>query len=77
MKTVIVDILNEKALNLLRELENLKLIKLLNSDSVEEALSLYRKGKRPSEYKGIIPADLADQLQEHIKQSRNQWQQRI
>jgi len=77
MKTVIVDILNEKVLNLLRELEDLNLIRLLSSDSVKESSIIYNQKKKASDYKGIIPTNVADQLQEHIKQSRDQWQQRI
>jgi len=70
MKTVRIDILNERAINLLKELEELKLIRLV--DQKTDAVSL-----KASDYKGIISSELADKLQEHVQQSRNQWQQRI
>ena len=72
MKTVTIDILNDGAINLLKELEALKLIKFNEEPSNPDILL-----KKASDYKGIISPELADQLQEHVRQSRNQWQQRI
>jgi hypothetical protein len=74
MKTVLIDILNEKAIKLLKELEELKLIKFLDGDTPADNSKLPRKA---SDYKGIISPELSEELQEHIRQSRNQWQNRI
>ncbi len=69
MKTVTIDIINDKALNLLKELEALNLIRLLYK---EEGVA--SSSKKPSDFKGIISPELADQLQEQVRQSRNQWE---
>ncbi len=75
MKTITIDLLNERAVNLLRELEALNLIKLLDIKPSTEKKPAAKK--RPSDYKGIISAELRDQMQEQISQSREEWQHRI
>lgn len=74
MKSITIDILNERALNLLRELEALNLIKLPGSAS---SRSTTAGKKKPSDYKGIISAELAEKMQRHIRQSREEWKDRI
>lgn len=74
-KTLTIDILNEKVISLLRELEALNLIKVLNTKSSLEERPAGRK--KASDYKGIIPDDLGEKMQEHIRQSREEWQHRI
>ncbi len=72
MKTVTIDILNEKVMSLLKELEALNLIKMLNAKSETPT-----DKKKASDYKGIIPPEVSDKMQEHIRQSREEWQHRI
>lgn len=74
MKSITIDILNERALNLLRELEALNLIKLPGSASSKGTVV---GKKKPSDYKGIISAELAEKMQKHIRQSREEWKDRI
>ncbi|MBX2897018.1 MAG: hypothetical protein KF763_16350 [Cyclobacteriaceae bacterium] len=74
MKSITIDIINEKALNLLKELEALNLIKLPDY-SVSKGVSSSRK--KASDYKGIISAEFAEKMQNHIKQSREEWKDRI
>jgi hypothetical protein len=74
MKSITIDILNERALNLLRELEALNLIKLPAPASSKSTVSGRRK---PSDYKGIISAELAEKMQKHVRQSREEWKDRI
>ena len=66
METIVVQLTNTKALKLLQELEELNLIKLLkrNSDSSQ---------KLSEKYAGKLSTATVDKLQEHIKQSRNEW----
>lgn len=69
MHTITVDILNNKALDLLKKLEELNLLKVKTS--------LPEKGdkhKKPSSYKGIISKKTATKIQDHVKKSRSEWQ---
>jgi len=84
MQTIVVELINNRALRLLRELEDLHLIRLLkrNTETGKEALKeelteqpITRK--KASDFKGILSSELADQMQTHVKQSREEWQQRI
>lgn len=69
MQTITIDILNEKVLELLKKLEELNLVKVQKSSLTEN-----RNLKKPSTYKGIISKKLGSEIQEHIKQSRAEWQ---
>lgn len=73
MKTITIDILNEKAINLLRELEALNLIKILKKDALPPSKKLSQKKTRPSDYKGIIPSEVAEKLQDYVSKSRKEW----
>ena len=69
METVLIQINNSKAYKLLEDLEDLHIIKVLTkSIQVEEKLS--------EKYAGKLPSDVADELQEYITQSRNEWANR-
>ncbi|HVU55383.1 MAG TPA: hypothetical protein VHD83_10025 [Puia sp.] len=70
MTTVTIDILNEKALNLLRDLELLKLIRL-------------RKGKEEpnvnginliAKYKGAMTRQPINEIDQQLKDLRNEWE---
>jgi len=74
MQAVTIDSLNNKVMNLLKEMGALGLIRLAKQKSPGD---IFLVDKRASVYKGIISSELADQLQEHIGQSRNQWQHLI
>jgi hypothetical protein len=69
METVLVQINNSKAYRLLEDLEDLQIIKVL------------KKSKQPQQklsekYAGKLPSDIADELQNHVNQSRNEWDNR-
>lgn len=66
METIVVQINDSKAWKLIQGLEELNLIKVLpnNPESVT---------KLSEKYAGKLPPSVADELQEHIKQSRNEW----
>ena len=67
--TIFIQILDNKAEQLLRNLEDLKLIKLLKF-SVQNQLSL------PEKYAGKLPLQVANNLEQYICQIRTEWNQR-
>jgi len=81
--TVLIEFTNDKALGLLQKLEDLHIIHILkrnmilteNGKETNEKAGMLRK--KASDYKGILSSDLADQMQTYLKQSRDEWQQRI
>jgi len=66
METVLIQINNNKAYRLLEELGNLQIIKVLKK-------SIKSKQKLSEKYAGKLPADIADDLQNYVAQSRNEW----
>ena len=69
METVLIQINNSKAYRLLEDLEDLHIIRVLSrSSQLEQKLS--------EKYAGKLPSDVADELQEYITQSRNEWTNR-
>jgi hypothetical protein len=66
METIVIQITNNKALKLLQELEELHLIKLLkrNTDTSQ---------KLSEKYAGKLSSETVEKLQQHIQQTRNEW----
>ncbi len=69
METVLIQINNSKAYRLLEDLEDLHIIKVLKK-------SIQPEQKLSEKYGGKLPADVADELQNYITQSRNEWNNR-
>ena len=65
--TILIELTNEKALGLLHELEGLEIIKVLKNNT------LIPKIKLSDKYKGIMSKEQGQNLNEHIKQIRNEW----
>ncbi len=65
--TILIQITNQKAVGLLHELEELRLIKVLKENFAPV------KPKLSDKYKGIISKEQGQNLNEHIKQMRNEW----
>ena len=65
--TILIELTNEKALGLLHELEELKIIKVLKNNT------LIPKIKLSDKYKGIMSKEQGQNLNKHIKQIRNEW----
>jgi len=66
MDTLLIEVTNQNAYGMLKELENLHMIKVLKSTPSGE--------KRLSErFRGKLPKTEADELQAYIKQSREEW----
>lgn len=66
MHTILIQLTNQKAAGLLHELEALNLIKVLNEN-------VDAKTKLSDRYKGIISKKQGQNLNEHIKQMRSEW----
>jgi hypothetical protein len=66
METVLVQINNSKAYKLLEDLEDMQLIKLIKKS--EEPLQ-----KLSEKYAGKLPSEIANELQNYVAQSRNEW----
>lgn len=69
METVLIQINNQKAYKLLKNLEQQKLIRILKKNTPPQ-------GKLSEKYAGKLSSDTADRLQEHVTQSRKEWQNR-
>ena len=66
METVLVQINNIKAYRLLEDLEDLQIIKVLKK-------SIQPQQKLSEKYAGKLPSEVADELQNYVSQSRNEW----
>ena len=64
---MLIQVTNQKALGLLHELEELNLIKVLK-ENIEPATT-----KLSDKYRGIISKEQGQNLNEHIKQMRSEW----
>jgi hypothetical protein len=67
METILIELKEKRALNILRELEQLSLIKLLDEKTVSTL-------KMSEKYAGKLSKETADKLHEHVKQSRSEWE---
>jgi hypothetical protein len=71
MQTITIDILNNNAIKLLKDLELLQLIRMrkeITAPSTDATKKL-----KPSDYRGSISKETADKLNAHIDQSRSEW----
>ncbi|MDQ6843245.1 MAG: hypothetical protein M3Z92_02675 [Bacteroidota bacterium] len=69
METVLVQINDSKAYRLLKDLEDLNILKVLEKNTQP-------KQKLSEKYGGKLPPDIADELQNYITQGRNEWNNR-
>jgi len=69
MRTITIDIINEKALNLLRDMELLDLIRL-RKDITERKLATTKWTK----YKGAMTKEPLSDIDTQIDELRNEWE---
>jgi len=67
MDTMLIQLTNQRAAKLLRELEELHLIKVLKENDAPINTKLSDK------YKGVISKEQGKDLNRHIKQMRSEW----
>ncbi len=70
MKTVTVELKNNNALRLLKDLELAKIIRIVDRDKQE-------KTKLSSRLRGSISKERAKELNQQLKQIRNEWERNI
>ncbi|HDO28019.1 MAG TPA: hypothetical protein ENH02_07875 [Bacteroidetes bacterium] len=70
MKTVIVELRNNNALRLLKDLELANIIRVLDNDIRKE------KTKLSASLRGAISKERAKELNEQLNQMRNEWEDR-
>lgn len=68
MRTITLDILNEKAMNLLRDLELLKLIRVR-----EEVFDNQEVKDSIAKYKGAMAPQDKDEIDRQLQNLRNEW----
>lgn len=66
METVLLQITNHKAYKLLDDLEDLQIIKVLEK-------SIKSEQKLSEKYAGKLPTAVADELNNYVNESREQW----
>lgn len=66
MRTITIDVINEKAYNILHELEALKLIKVHAETPVSNE-------KLSDQLKGILTKEQGKDLNDHISKMRGEW----
>lgn len=69
MQTVTIDIINDKALSLLKNLEGLKLIRI-RKNSVEQKDSINRIAK----YKGAMQKESIEDIDNQLNELRQSWE---
>lgn len=69
MRTITIDIINEKALSLLKDLELLQLIRLRKDSAEENQLSIDW-----TQYKGAMSKQPLVEIDEQLDKLRNEWE---
>lgn len=66
METMLIELTNHKAANLLHELEELNIIRVLQTNvPVKEKLS--------EKYAGKLPSIVAEEMQNYVTKGRDEW----
>jgi hypothetical protein len=69
MRTITIDILNEKVLNLLRDLELLKLIRLHVDTHKSKSTATHWLN-----YKGAMAKQTIEEIDQQLNELRNEWE---
>ena len=70
MDTVLIQLTTPNTMKLLREMEELHLLRVLKNNVPSET-------KLSDKYAGKLPTDIAEDLQKHIQKSRDEWDSNI
>ena len=65
METCLIELTHQKAGDLLRDLEEMNIIRIIRSETQTKPNS--------QRFRGMLSAKTAEALQEHISQSRDEW----
>jgi hypothetical protein len=79
MQTFVVEVLNEKAVSLLRDLEDLEIIRLIPQEPelVEEPKQNRVSGQLSEQFWGAITPEVAADLHRQLEEMRNEWERDI
>lgn len=66
METLVVELTHKNALQLLRDLEAMDIIRLHNEKEAP-------KKKLSEKYRGVLPKEAGEDLINHVKQVRSEW----
>ncbi len=66
METMLIEVSNQKVAKLLHELEELELIKVLQTN-------VHTTTKLSEKYAGKLPSHVAEEMQEYVTKGRNEW----
>lgn len=67
METMLIELTNQKAAKLLKDLEELKLIRVLKKETSTPA-------KLSTKYRGVLSEKQGQALNKHIQEMRNEWE---
>ncbi|WP_134090828.1 hypothetical protein [Olivibacter sp. XZL3] len=70
MRTLTIDVLNDKAMNLLKDLEQLEIIRVRRDKKITPTDS----GNLIAKYKGAMKAQSMDEVDKQLEDLRNEWQ---
>lgn len=70
METISIEIVNPKAINLLRDMEDLKVIKILNSKPIINRESI-------EDLRGSVTKEEAAEFNDYLKKSKDEWERNI
>jgi hypothetical protein len=74
MKSLRIDILNSKAIALLKNLESLGIIKIHEADQDESDIPhANKKPKLSEQVEGKLSKEVAEEMQAYVKKSREEW----
>ena len=71
MKTLTIEIKDDKVLKLLQNLENMKILRILENKPIKTNQKLSGK------FAGSISKETAEKLHKHITEIRNEWERDI
>ncbi|WP_421775375.1 hypothetical protein [Gracilimonas sp.] len=72
METIKIQIKDRKALKILKELEDLDILKVLSADDA----GLVSKEKLSDKYAGALSSDTAQKMHNYVNESREEWDDR-
>lgn len=71
MKTIMVEIKNDIAMSLLRNLESMQILRVIEDKTVTRTQKLSEK------FSGCLSGDRANELQKELTQMRSEWERDI
>ncbi|WP_428657335.1 hypothetical protein [Runella sp.] len=74
METLLIEIRNPKGLNLIRDLEEMDIIRIVKREGKPQPQTAQKLSER---FAGKLPQEEGEALQKYINESRNEWERTI